>query len=116
MSDRYQEHGFDDHVEWAWDEQKNASNIEKHGIDFQDLPRVTANPILIARDTRRDYGEIRWQAIGRIQGITIAFVFTEREPRIVRIISARKASKNERIAYETAIRDRLGPSAGDDGR
>ena len=52
--------------------------------------------------------KIRWQAIGGIQGITIAFV-SEREPASSESFLRGKASKNERTAYETAIPRPTGP-------
>jgi len=41
-------------------------------------------------------------------GIAVVIVFTEREREMIRIISMRKATKNERTRYEKAIKNRLG--------
>jgi len=86
-----------------WDEAKNAVNIDKHGIDFADLAELFERPMLCRRDDRRDYGEERWIAIGTVEGRAMVVVFTEREPDIIRVISARKANQRERQRYEQAI-------------
>jgi uncharacterized DUF497 family protein len=50
------------------------------------------------RDSRNDYGEERWKACGWIQGRLIAIIYTERGD-VIRIISARKATKHEEAGY-----------------
>ncbi|HKO09192.1 MAG TPA: BrnT family toxin, partial [Alphaproteobacteria bacterium] len=53
-------------------------------------------------DTRRDYGEARFQAFGFVDGILLMVAFTWRG-KSRRIISARGASKDEREAYDASI-------------
>jgi uncharacterized DUF497 family protein len=89
-----------------WDETKNAVNIDKHGIDFADLAELFERAMLCRRDDRRDYGEERWIAIGTVEGRAMVVVFTEREPDIIRVMSARKANQRERQRYEQAIQKR----------
>ncbi|MGH6912259.1 MAG: BrnT family toxin, partial [Geminicoccales bacterium] len=44
-----------------WDEEKNTANIEKHGIDFEDvIPVFFSRQALIVQDNRKDYGEDRF--------------------------------------------------------
>lgn len=85
---------------FEWDQLKATSNFEKHGIEFTEAILVwldqnhTDDP-----DDRIDYGEIRRSATGLIQGDRfITVIYTERGGKI-RIISARKASRNERRKY-----------------
>ena len=60
-------------------------------------------------DDHKDYGEDRWTGVGMMSnGIVIVLVFTERERKTIRLISLRKATKNERARYEKAIENRLG--------
>ena len=95
-------------MKFEWDEAKNEQNIRKHGFDFADVGRVFAGPFpLFARlDNREDYGEDRWQGIGMLDGaIVVVIVFTEPRTGIVRVISMRKATKNERTGYEKRIKN-----------
>ena len=91
-----------------WDERKNRANIHKHGFDFSDTEELFAGPALFRPDTREDYGEERWQGIGRIRGRTAIVVFAIRSEDTFRVISLRRATRNERVLYEKEIKDRLG--------
>lgn len=86
-------------LEFEWDDAKNASNIDKHGIDFEDALAIWEGPVLIAPSPRD--GESRWIAVGMVNGVEIAVVYTERGP-VKRLISARRARTNERRAYHQA--------------
>lgn len=94
-------------MRFQWDDEKNEQNVRKHGFDFTDAWEVFQNPLIARIDSRVDYGEDRWQGIGALQGSTVVIVFAERDPDIVRIISLRKANKNEKKQYERAIKNRL---------
>ena len=87
-------------MEFEWNSEKNNINIEKHGIDFADVALVFDNPILEHEDTRKDYGERRFFGIGTLQGIEIAVVYIRKKQKI-RIISARRARKDERKKYRS---------------
>ena len=56
-------------------------------------------------DTREDYGEERWNAIGRIKGKTAVASFTFLGPEWIRVISLRRASRRERNDYEAGVED-----------
>lgn len=89
---------------FEWDEAKNAANITKHGISFEQAVRFFEAPLLTAVDGRRDYGELREISIGRLdEAAILTVVHTDRSGRR-RIISARPASGRERRQYEEAIR------------
>ncbi len=90
-------------MQFEWDEQKNADNILKHGIDFTDIPPVFDSPMLIDLDNRQEYGEDRSIGIGLLKNFVVVVVFTEREHDTIRIISARKANKYERKRYTESI-------------
>ena len=95
-------------MKFEWDEAKNELNIQRHGFDFADAERVFTDPspFFVRLDTREDYGEDRWQGIGMLDGIIIVMiVFTEPHTNVVRIISMRKATKNECRAYEKRIKN-----------
>ena len=96
-------------MRFEWDEKKNNENIRKHGFDFADAWQVFENPPIAKLDNREDYSEDRWIGVGMMSnGIAVVIVFTEREREMIRIISMRKATKNERTRYEKAIKNRRG--------
>jgi uncharacterized DUF497 family protein len=87
-------------MDFEWDSNKNTSNKEKHGIDFNDAKEVFKDENkTLSEDNRNDYGEKRWKIIGEIYGSIISVIYTQRNESI-RIISARKASKKERDEYK----------------
>ena len=83
-----------------WDETKRTLNLNKHGIDFVDAIEVFRDPNRIELETVR-HGETRYQTIGIVNNIVLLVVYTIRN-KVKRIISARRASKNERKAYFSA--------------
>jgi uncharacterized protein len=91
-------------VRFEWDEAKRRLNVKKHGIDFIDVPDMFSGDILTIEDDRYDYGETRYITLGQIKGITIVVAHTESKD-IIRIISARKATRYEEIRYFEEIAD-----------
>lgn len=81
---------------FEWDEAKRAAALEKHGIDFLDATRIFAGPVLRARSAFED--EDRWIAVGLLDGLEIAVIYTLRGGTC-RIITARRARTNERRRY-----------------
>lgn len=94
-------------MSFEWDEKKNEINIKKHGIDFADVCEMFGYPMLTCLDARKDYGEDRLIGIGTLKTTVAVVVFTERANNSIRIISARKADRNERKKYHETIKDRL---------
>lgn len=84
---------------FEWDEQKNELNRAKHGIDFNDAIEIFYGPVVVRQSTRNS--EERWVAIGPLGDRLIAVIFTQRTD-VTRIISARRARKNEERAYRNA--------------
>lgn len=85
-------------MKFAWDDEKRRSNVGKHGIDFADAVAVFEGPLWERPDAREAYGEERWVAVGRMRGRVIVVVYAERK-NVVRIISARKATRHEAEQY-----------------
>jgi hypothetical protein len=88
-------------MQFIWDESKNRSNIKKHGIDFSDASYAFADPNqLNMPDHTGSYGEDRWLLLGSepVNG-TIVVVHVEVEQNMMRIISARSATKHEKKLY-----------------
>ncbi len=86
-----------------WDAAKNRRNIRKHGIDFADVASMFNYPLLTLLDDREDYGEPRWISIGPLESLVAVVVYTERGQDVLRIISARKATRSEVRRYEQVI-------------
>lgn len=82
---------------FEWDENKRLLNLEKHGIDFVDAVDIFLDLSRIERESFRE-GELRYQTIGTVNDIVLLVAYTYRKST-VRLISARRASKNEREAY-----------------
>lgn len=94
-------------MQFSWDELKNRSNRRKHGIGFDTATRVFLDPFNVTRQDQIVSGEERWQTIGRVNGLLLILVaYTvidqEREEDVIRIISARRVTRQERIDYEEA--------------
>lgn len=86
---------------FEWDEEKNFSNIEKHGISFEEAAEVFKDKnVLEIYDTKNsDANEDRYIAIGDVGELIIVVVaFTERTPRL-RLITARYAESKEKEVY-----------------
>jgi len=90
-------------MRFEWDENKNRRNIRKHGIDFADAVDVFSHPRLTGLDIRNDYGEDRWVSIGWMQLLIGVVVYTEQVGDVIRIISARKATRREIRNYEKSL-------------
>ena len=92
-------------MRFEWNQAKNDLNIRKHGIDFADVEDIFNYPVLTLPDIRGDYSEERWIAIGRIRALVCVVVYTERRGDVIRIISARKATRHEINRYEKGIKN-----------
>ena len=89
---------------FEWHESKRQSNLAKHLIDFHDAIRVFDGPVF--EKGRRRRGEQRVLAIGLMDGIEIVVVYVVRG-RHRRIISARRAHRDERKDYANHLRSAL---------
>ena len=92
-------------MRFEWDLDKADRNVFSHGIAFEDATRIFDGPTLEAADTRQDYGEERFIAIGVMFGIEIVVVCVSRGEDLIRLISARKATRYERQAYWKSLEE-----------
>jgi uncharacterized protein len=94
-------------LQFTWDERKNRENQRKHGISFETASLVFDDPYQVSIQDREVEGELRWQTIGTVKGIQILLVahtVSEADDEgVVRIISARKATPQERSIYAQEI-------------
>ncbi len=85
-------------MKFEWDEAKRKSNIKKHGFDFVDALKVFDGATFTINDDRFDYGKNRYISLGMLEGIVVVITHLE-EDELIRIISMRKATKNEQKIY-----------------
>jgi uncharacterized DUF497 family protein len=95
-------------LRFEWDEAKNLSNLRKHGISFAEASAAFLDPFYVSVQDRIEDGEPRWQTFGVVEGLlllTVAHTVTEEHDHgssveVIRIISARRATRKERRHYE----------------
>lgn len=87
--------------QFSWDRRKAATNVAKHGVTFEEAASTFRDPTAaIFDDDRHSEDEHREIIIGHSEGHRLLIVsFTERND-IIRIISARKATRREQNDYE----------------
>lgn len=93
-------------LKFEWDEEKDWSNKLKHGIRFEEAQQIWADESALEfYDPDHSDDEERWIRVGVnvVRGILFV-VFSEPGVRTIRIISARKANKEERQVYERSLR------------
>ncbi len=91
-------------MRFEWDEAKRRSNITRHGIDFVDVDDVFAGETITFLDDRYDYDETRFLTFGLLWGEVVAIVHIETD-EVIRVISVRRASKDEEETYFKEVRD-----------
>ena len=85
---------------FEWDDEKNALNLAKHGIRFEEALTIFDGIVLTKEDDRWAYGEVREISIGMIdQTFLVATVVHTDRDSAIRIISARRATRREKEEY-----------------
>ncbi len=95
-------------VIFEWDDDKAATNLLKHGVAFELAEEVWDDPTHIIVFDRHENNEERWHAIGLVRAVLILTVVhtypkldeDQESEEQVRIVSARKATRDERKRYE----------------
>jgi uncharacterized DUF497 family protein len=81
---------------------KAESNLKKHGVTFDEAATALLDPMALAREDDDAQGEARYVLVGMSNaGHLITVCYTLRNEEIIRLISARKATSNERRQYES---------------
>lgn len=86
-------------MEFEYDPDKSVSNLEKHGIDFEDAQTLWLDPLLIEVEAKTT-DEKRYVVIGRIDQKHWTGIINYRNEKI-RIISVRRSRKKEIEIYES---------------
>ena len=93
-------------LRFEWDPAKSDANLRRRGFDFEFASRVFEGLTVVAEDSRRDYGERRFIALGMLGGRHVTVVCTDRSTdgghMVRRIVSARRSSRREREAFSKA--------------
>jgi uncharacterized protein len=90
---------------FSWDARKALSNLKKHGVSFEEAATVFGDPeALDWDDPEHSSAEIRFKRLGAsVTGRILIVSYTPRRMKdakeIIRIISARQATRKERQAY-----------------
>jgi uncharacterized DUF497 family protein len=92
-------------MRFEWDPKKSDTNAKEHGASFEEARQVFNDPLhLSIMDERFYYFEERWVTLGQTSDrqilVVVNLFFDEDGEEVIRIISAREATKNERKQYE----------------
>jgi uncharacterized DUF497 family protein len=91
---------------FEWDPEKNASNLQKHGLSFEEAASIFNGPVLTGPDESGE--EYREKSFGLLRGsVVICVIHTDQDGK-TRIISARKATPNERKWFDDYLKRALG--------
>jgi uncharacterized DUF497 family protein len=86
-------------MDFEWDSTKARANKAKHRVTFEEAITVFFDPARILDIDETDQDDERWWTIGLAGSRLLFVVYTERDNDVIRIISARKASKREERNY-----------------
>lgn len=88
-------------LEFEWDTEKDKINQERHNISFDTAKEVFYDSNRVRRpDFTHSFNEPRYITIGLLRGsFTMLFISYTKRSGVIRIISARKATKKERSEY-----------------
>lgn len=87
-------------MEIEYDSQKASSNLSKHGISFEEAATALHDPLALVKEDKDAVHESRWVLIGLSnQAHLLTVVYTLRGEGVIRLISARKATRREEKYY-----------------
>lgn len=92
-------------MQFIWDQAKSQRNLAKHKISFETATLAFEDPFVASQLDRVVDGEERWQTMGLVGGILVLMVAhtvheLEENDEVIRIISARRATRHERKQYD----------------
>jgi uncharacterized DUF497 family protein len=100
LNNLFNAHTINKFMQFTFDPRKDATNIVKHGLSLSDAPMVfNAVNKLTIKSTRNDEARMMDVAMVEVAGVVLVLVYVLREPNLVRVISLRRASKQERTMY-----------------
>ena len=91
---------YNTQMQIEYDPKKTKSNLIKHGVSFEEAATALYDPMALVQEDTDSIGENRWVFIGLSSETNLlTVVYTLREEEIIRIISARKATRKEAKYY-----------------
>ena len=91
-------------MKYEWDFTKEKSNIKKHGISFKEAKEALICGLVVVLKGDSDHDEERYVFLGMCKKLNVLVVVVAYPYNsVTRIISARKATKKERLFYETQL-------------
>ena len=89
-------------MDFEWDEEKRLEGINKHKVDMVYAALIFESAVFAAVDDRKDYGESRYRAIGKVGDEVFVVVYTPRGG-CFRLISSWKGGRNDQREYEARL-------------
>lgn len=91
-------------LKFEWDSQKEASNIKKHGVSFEEAKEALTCGLIVVLKEDDNHNEDRYVFLGVCKNLRVLVVVVTFPTEVVtRIISARKATRRERLFYEEEL-------------
>lgn len=88
-------------MRFEWDPAKARANVRTHGVTFAEAVTILEDDFGLTRDDPAMVEEPRLVTLGLSnQGNLLVVVYTHREPDVIRVISAWRASRRQREIYE----------------
>jgi uncharacterized protein len=94
--------GYTNYGKITFDPAKRRTALSERGLDFTDAAIVFAGLTITVQDTRKDYGEARFQTVGYLADRMVMVVWTPRD-QARHIISMRKCNDREKAIYQKRL-------------
>ena len=88
----------------VWDPRKAMANLRKHGISLSDAEGAIFDPMGLTREDEDSQGERRFVTIARDHLDRVVVVVHSHRGEVTRLISARRATRKERLQYAKTVR------------
>ena len=92
-------------MRFTWSGAKRKLNLQLHGFDFVDAPRVFDGPTYTYEDDRFDYAEQRFVTLGMLEGVVVSIVHTERRARSESSLFVKRRNMSKRSSSRTSKTD-----------
>ena len=91
---------------FEWNPEKARTNVRDHKVSFEEAQLVFNDPFRLDQPNSQVGEEERWECIGLVRGIVVLTVvhmviYEDLEDEVIRLISARKATRAEQRLYES---------------
>ncbi len=85
---------------FTWDEAKRRAVLERRGVDFIDAVQIFEGPVFVREDTRFDYGEKRYLAVGETAKGTFIVIYAPRDEGTFHVVTAWAGGDATRRRYQ----------------